>query len=115
MARVRDTVLNVMSLLLVGVGLALTATFFVGSPFADQEAEAAGVIAREPSVPAITPRPEDKALGKPASDVQQGEQNQQREVVYVPRDKTLRITVPEMSRVRNSTIPSAGVTDEDAF
>jgi sortase A len=104
-----------MSLLLVGVGLALTATFFLGSPFADQEAEAAGVIAKQPSVPAITPRPEDKAPEKPASDVQQEEKDQQREVVYVPRDKTLRITVPEMSRVRNSTIPSAGVTDEDAF
>jgi sortase A len=102
-----------MSLLLVGVGLAVAVTFFVGSPFPDQEAKP--VIARQPSVPAITPRPEDKAPEKPASDVQQEEQDQQREVVYVPRDKTLRITVPEMSRVRNSTIPSAGVTDEDAF
>jgi sortase A len=99
--------LNVMSLLLVGIGLALTATFFLGSPFPEQQhaAKAAAVDPREPAVPAITPGPKQADVGK----------REERVVVKVPEDKTLRVTVPEMSRVHNSTIPYAGGTDENAF
>ena len=96
-----------MSLLLVGVGLALTVTFFVGSPFPEQghAAKAAAVDPREPEVPAITPSPKQTDAAKREKPV----------LVKVPKDKTLRVTVPEMSRVRNSTIPYAGGTDENAF
>jgi sortase A len=96
-----------MSLLLVGIGLALTATFFLGSPFPEQQhaAKAAAVDPREPAVPAITPGPKQADVGK----------REKRVVVKVPEDKTLRVTVPEMSRVHNSTIPYAGGTDENAF
>jgi sortase A len=96
-----------MSLLLVGIGLALTATFFLGSPFPEQQhaAKAAAVDPREPAVPAITPGPKQADVGK----------REERVVVKVPEDKTLRVTVPEMSRVHNSTIPYAGGTDENAF
>jgi sortase A len=96
-----------MSLLLVGIGLALTATFFLGSPFPEQQhaAKAAAVDPREPAVPAITPGPKQAEVGK----------REERVVVKVPEDKTLRVTVPEMSRVHNSTIPYAGGTDENAF
>jgi sortase A len=96
-----------MSLLLVGVGLAVTATFFLGSPFPDQEAEAAPVDAREPDVPAISP-------AKPAGGEEE-RPSERRAVLKVPKDKTLRITVPQMRRVRNSPIPYAGGTDENAF
>ncbi len=104
--------LNIMSLLLVGVGLALTATFFVGSPFADPAPAAEAVDIGEPDIPAITPSTERRASGEPASGGQQGEN---RGVAIVPKDKTLRVTVPEMSRVRNSTIPYANGTNENAF
>jgi sortase A len=96
-----------MSLLLVGIGLALTATFFLGSPFPEQQhaAKAAAVDPREPAVPAITPSPKQADAAKREKPV----------IVKVPKDKTLRVTVPEMSRVHNSVIPYAGGTDENAF
>jgi sortase A len=96
-----------MSLLLVGIGLALTATFFLGSPFPEQQqaAKASAVDPREPAVPAITPSPKKADAAKREKPV----------IVKVPKDKTLRVTVPEMRRVRNSTIPYAGGTDENAF
>ncbi len=97
-----------MSLLLVGVGLAVTVTFLLGSPFPDQEARAEAVDAREPAVPAITPR-------KPVGAGQPDEPKAKRAVVKVPEDKTLRITVPKMDRVQNASIPYAGGFDEDAF
>ncbi len=106
-ARITHITLNVMSLLLVGVGLAVTATFFVGSPFPDGEA-AAAVERREPAVPAITPE-------SPAGVERPEEPQQERPILKVPRDKTLKVTVPEMKRVRNSPIPYAGGTDENAF
>ena len=106
-ARVTYIALNVLSLLLVGAGLALTATFFVGSPFPDGEraAKAAGVDAKEPDVPAITPAPKQPAAEKPVKQM----------MVDVPRDKTLRVTVPKMNRIQNSTIPYTGGTNESAF
>jgi sortase A len=97
-----------MSLLLVGVGLAVTATFFLGSPFSEGEAAAAAVDAREPDLPAITPQ-------KPVGVEKQAKPRQKRAIIDVPEDKTLRITVPKMSRVQNSQIPNAGSFDEDAF
>ncbi len=101
-----------MSLLLVGVGIALTATFFVGPLFPEQEhaAKAMAVDPREPEVPAITPSPRQSAVGKG-----EGQKKAKREVADVPKDKTLRVTVPKMKRVRNSTIPYASGTDENAF
>jgi sortase A len=103
-ARVTQIALNVMSLIVVGVGLLVALTFILGSPFPDKQAEAAAVDAREPAVPAITP--EKKATVTPRV---------QRPTIQVPRDKTLRVTVPEMKRVRNSPIPYASGTDENAF
>src|SRR5829696_2995796 len=107
-ARVTHIALNVMSLLVVGVGLAVTATFFLGSPFPDREAEAAAVDANEPDVPAIAPQ---RVAGGQA----QTRPRVRRAVLEVPEDKSLRITVPKMERVRNSQIPYAGGTDENAF
>jgi sortase A len=107
-ARVTHIALNVMSLLVVGVGLAVTATFFLGSPFPDREAEAAAVDANEPDVPAIAPQ---RVAGGQA----QIRPRVRRAVLEVPEDKSLRITVPKMERVRNSQIPYAGGTDENAF
>jgi sortase A len=110
-ARLTHIALNVMSLLLVGMGLALTATFFLGSPFPEKEpaAKAAAVDAREPATPAVNPTPKQSDAGK------REERRGNLQVANVPEDKTLRVTVPKMNRVRNSTIPYAGGTDENAF
>jgi sortase A len=103
-------ILNVMSLLLVGAGLALTATFVVGSPFTNPApaVESAAVDRDEPDVPAIT-RGGNEEAGK------QGARTEKREVINVPKDKTLRVTIPRMNHVQNSTIPYAAGTDENAF
>ena len=107
-------ILNVMSLLLVGVGLALSATFFVGSPFTNPApaVESAAVDRDEPKVPAIARGTEQAPRG---SAEKQGERREKLHVVKIPRDKTLRVTVPKMNHVHDSTIPYAGGTDEDAF
>jgi sortase A len=103
--------LNVMSLLLIGVGLALTATFFVGSPFTNPAPAAVErAQGEQPEVPAITPRSGDKPQVR-LSDAQRRE----RRAANVPRDRTLRVTIPAMKRVENATIPYAGAFDEDAF
>jgi sortase A len=104
-----------MSLLLVGVGLALTATFFVGSPFTDAApaAEGAAVKGRQPEVPAIRPTPKQKAEGERADEKQQRQEG--RPIVQVPEDKTLKISIPAMRRVDDAEIPYAGAADEDAF
>jgi sortase A len=112
--RVTHIALNVMSLLLAGVGLALAATFFVGSPFPGQESSAAAVSRREPEVPAIVPRA-DKRSGGAEHERKRERHKERREALNVPEDKTLRITVPQMSRVRNAPVPYARGTDEDAF
>jgi sortase A len=101
-----------MSLLLIGVGLALSATFFVGSPFTNPAPAAVESAAKgeQPEVPAISPRTGEKPQGR-LSDAQRRE----RRVANVPQDKTLRVTIPAMKRVENATIPYAGGFDEDAF
>jgi len=108
-------ILNVMSLLLVGVGLALTATFFVGSPFTNPApaVESAAVDRDEPNVPTIARGTAEEAPRAPAE--KQGERTEKRHVIKIPRDKTLRVTVPKMNQVHNSTIPYAGGTDENEF
>jgi sortase A len=105
-----------MSLLLVGVGLALTATFFVGSPFTNPApaVESAALDKGEPAVPAITPSSGQKAEGR-LSEEQRQERRERRAAANVPEDKTLRVTIPAMKRVENATIPYAGGFDEDAF
>jgi sortase A len=101
-----------MSLLLIGVGLALSATFFVGSPFTNPAPAAVESAAQgeQPEVPAIAPRSAEKPQGR-LSDAQRRE----RRAANVPEDKTLRVTIPAMKRVENATIPYAGGFDEDAF
>jgi sortase A len=112
MGRVMDMILNVMSLLLVGAGLTLTATFFVGSPFTDPApAETAAVDRDEPNVPTITGGSEEKASRKPVGNNKQ----EKRAIANVPKDKTLRITIPSMRRITNDTVPYAGGHDENAF
>ena len=104
-----------MSLLLVGVGLALTATFFVGSPFTNPApaVESRALGKGEPALPAIKP-PSGQKQQAGISEEQKQERRAQR-AVPVPEDKTIRVTVPAMKRVDNAAIPYAGSFDEEAF
>ena len=123
--RFTDKVLNVMSLLVVGVGVAVAATFFVASPPPDAEAAAVEKVdtkaeetkaeeakARQPKIPVVTgkikkeneePRDGRKKARKP------------RRVVREPESKMLRVTIPRMDQLRNSKVPYAASDDEDAF
>ncbi len=104
MRRIKYTLLNVISLLLVVAGLGLTSTFFFSSPPESQAAVAEGE-ASDPSnfsVPVI----------------ERGEATADRESESagpVPEDKALRITVPNMSRVEDAVIPYAAGDDEEAL
>ena len=107
--------MNVLSLLLVGVGLAVTATFFVGFPFTNPApaVETAAADGSQPEIPAITPGSPKTDQGR--SDVQGQERRARRAPANVPEDKMLRVTVPAMKRVENATFPYAGGSNEEAF
>jgi sortase A len=118
-ARVVHTVLNVLSLLLVGAGLVLLSTFFVGSPVPGSATTA--VANEEPATPVPAKNSESKPSEEPLSGTKQekasaAERKEARhKALNVPEDKRLRITVPAMSRIHNRVIPYARATDEDAF
>ncbi len=110
-------ILNVMSLLLVGVGLALATTFFVGSPFANlaPPVETADAKGSQPETPAITPRREGRPLQGAPTELSREEREARRAAANIPEDKTLRVSVPAMKRVENATFPYAGGFNEEAF
>lgn len=104
MARATNIVLNVMSLLLVLVGLGLVSTFFLTPPAPGQVATAEEG----------TPGPSDFSVPV----IERGEALERREseaVAPVPEDRTLRLSVPEMSRVKGAVIPYAAGDDEEAL
>ena len=117
-ARVTHTILNVMSLLLVGGGLLLSATFFIDVPVAGSTGAVANVEKerKQPETPAITPtKPAPRASGEQTEQKPAQEQPQRERKVQVPEDKRLKITVPAMSRIHERVIPYASGTDEEAF
>jgi len=123
-ARFTETVVNVLSLLVVGVGIVVAASFFVGSPRHDAEAEVAptrkvSTATEQPKVP-VDAGKIDKAIAK---------QNQREKPhtrvaapvakkTVVPRGpsrKMLRMTIPKMAQIRNDTIPYSVSDDDKAF
>jgi sortase A len=106
MRRSTYIVLNVMSLLLVVAGLGLTSTFFFSSPPQSQAAVAEGAASDSSnfSVPVVQRSDAPALTGRESEPVGP-----------VPEDKTLRITVPEMSRVKDAVIPYAAGDDEEAL
>ena len=115
-AGVTHTVLNVMSLLLVGVGLVLLSTFFVGSPLPGSATTA--VANEEPATPVVAKnRGSDEPVrgGQRRKGAAALRQEGRPRAIDVPEDKRLRITVPAMSRIRDRVVPYATATDEDAF
>ncbi|MDQ3377371.1 MAG: class E sortase [Actinomycetota bacterium] len=116
--RATDSILNVMSLLLVGIGLAVALTFFACSPARD----AGAADNSEPVSQKSTARPEaavvspevDKSLEKKTSEGKRKEAPRQ-PVVEGPEDEALKVTVPAMNRVQNTSVPYADSGNEAAF
>ncbi len=104
MIRITNTVLNVMSLLLVVVGLGLVSTFLFGSPVPTQV----------PGGKAGVGGPQDFDVPVLAKSTEP-EKPQSEPVAPLPEDKTLRITIPKMARVRDAAIPYATGNDEEAL
>ena len=119
-----------MSLLLVGVGIAITATFFVISPPPDAEAasaenaeaasaektvsESAKAEGGQPEVPVVVGKVGGEKGGERAAE-RVGREARRVMVPREPESKMLRVTIPGMKQVKNSEIPYADSTDEDAF
>lgn len=113
--RLANIVLNLMSLVLVGAGLALISTFFFGSPFVASSTaeESLGVRKAEFNVPVLDETAEKETPIAPTSVPERGKQKS--EAATGPADKTLRITIPKMSRVENAEIPYTEGDDEEAL
>ncbi|MGH3089624.1 MAG: class E sortase [Rubrobacteraceae bacterium] len=110
MERVTNIVLNVMSLVLVVAGLALTGTFFFGSAAQETVASESPSTAspEDFSVPVLTessenPDPDDREV------------SEEEAVAPIPEDKTLRVTVPQMSRLQDIAVPYAAGNDEESL
>lgn len=112
-----------MSLLLVGGGLLISATFFIDVPLAGSAGAVAEVegdaksAQKQPDTPAITQTPNKKPLPGPNKKRERAEagSKKQRPAVEVPDDKRLKISVPKMKRISGDVVPYASATDEEAF
>jgi sortase A len=114
----------VLSLLVVGVGIVVAGSFFVGSPQHDAEAEVAfsdkvRAPQEQPRVP-VDAEKIDRAIEKQ----KQMEEQHARAVAPVakkkvvpkgPSRKMLRMTIPKMAQIRNDTIPYSVSDDDKAF
>ena len=124
-ARFTETVVNVLSLLVVGVGIVVAASFFVGSPQHDAEAEVAPTknvspASEQPRVP-VDAGKIDKAIAKQnqearsRTNVAEGPVARKKVVPQGPSRKMLRMTIPKMAQIRNDTIPYSVSDDDKAF
>jgi sortase A len=121
--RFTETVLNLLSLLLVGVGIAVTASFFVGPQPHDARAEVASAekvstASKQPDVPVAADKI-DKAIERQHRKESQHNVAHKPAVEKVvprgPENKTLRMTVPKMAQIHNDTVPYSESDDKDAF
>jgi sortase A len=124
-ARFTETVVNVLSLLVVGVGIVVAASFFVGSPRHNAEAEVAPArkvetATEQPRVP-VDAGKIDKAIAKQNqrekshSSVADAPVARKKVVPQGPSRKMLRMTIPKMAQIRNDTIPYSVSDDDKAF
>ena len=107
-----------LSLLVVGGGIVVAASFFVGSPQHDAKAELATAekvnkATEQPKVPV--------AAGKIDRAIERQKRNsgglvvRKKVVSRGPQNKMLRMTIPKMAQIRNDTIPYSYSDDEKAF
>lgn len=138
--RITNIILNVMSLLLVGAGLALISTFFFPSIFLQATASKETAVAppSEFNVPVLTEdtgattesggqtnestdknADEKMDSARPPKTVKEtkksGKEKKEDAAVPVPEDKTLWVTVPGMNQVEDSAFPYTTGDDEDSL
>ena len=128
--RITNIILNVMSLLLVGAGLALIATFFFPSVFLQPTASSETAVApqRQFDAPVLTDESEvaveaggqtadEMDSARPPKTVKEEEKSEEERkeeaAVPVPEDKTLWVTVPKMNQIGEDAIPYTTGDDED--
>ena len=105
-----------MSLLVVGVGIVVTVSFFfVGSPQQDvAAAEKVSTAAEQPKVPVAAGK-----IEKQREDLQKkgsgGPVVRKKFLSRGPDIKTLRMTIPKMAQIRNDKIPYSVSDDDKAF
>jgi sortase A len=113
----------VLSLLVVGVGIVVTASFFVGSPQQDVEAEVAAAekvstAAEQPKVPVAAGKIE-RAIERRREQSQKKDSGglvvRKKFVSRGPDNKMLRMTIPKMAQIRNDTVPYSVSDDDKAF
>ena len=123
--RFTETVLNLLSLLLVGVGIAVTASFFVSTQPPDAEAEVpyaekVSTANKQPDVP-VAAEKIDKAIERQHREAAREEARQKVAHEHVvkkvfprgPKNKMLRMTVPKMAQIRNDTVPYSESDDKE--
>ena len=107
-----------LSLLVVGVGVVVTASFFVGSPQHDAEAEVA--VAEKVSTASEQPRLP-VAAGKIDRAIERQKRDPDGAVIRKsvasrgPESRMLRMTIPKMAQIRNDTVPYSVSDDNKAF
>lgn len=128
--RITNIILNVMSLLLVGAGLALIATFFFPSVFLQATASSDTALApqRQFDTPVLTDESEttteagdqtsDKMdSARPPKTVKEKEKSEEEKKeeakIPVPDDKTLWLTAPGMKQIDNDAMPYTTGDDEE--
>ena len=114
-----------LSLLVVGVGIVVTASFFVASPRHDAEAEVAGADKVETAAERPTEQPRvpvaagkiDKAIERqnPQRGVAGRPVARKRIIDRGPERKLLRMTIPKMAQIRNDTVPYTVSDNDKAF
>lgn len=110
-----------MSLLLVGIGLAVALTFFAGSPpsaadAADNPEPVSRKTTDRPQAAVVSPEI-DKSLEKkaPEQPIVKRAEAPRPPAAEGPEDQSLRVTIPEMSRIKNARVPYADGGNEAAF
>jgi len=124
--RLTETVLNLLSLLLVGVGIAVTASFFYGPQPENANAEVRSAerispASKQPDVP-VAAEKIDRAIERQHREAVKAEQHQKathkdakKVVPRGPENKMLRMTIPKMAQISNDTVPYSESDDKDAF
>jgi sortase A len=119
--------MNVLSLLVVGGGIVVAASFFLTPPQDDAEAEVAAAekvstaaerADEQPKLP-VAARKIERAIERqkvvPQKEDAGGPVAKKKVVSRGPQDKTLRMTIPQMSQIRNDVIPYSVSDDDKAF
>jgi len=117
--------MNLLSLLVVGGGIVVATSFFFAPPKHDAEVAAAEKVStaaeqpdEQPKIP-VDSEKIDRAIERQKEASQKedagGPVARKKVVSRGPQDKTLRMTIPKMSQIRNDTVPYSVSDDDKAF